>query len=40
MRAKNAAHNGAIGAGASTTFGFVGTSNGTNSVPTPTCRAA
>jgi endo-1,4-beta-xylanase len=40
VSAKNADHNGAIGAGASTTFGFVGTSNGTNSVPSPTCRAA
>jgi endo-1,4-beta-xylanase len=39
VSAKNAAYNGAIGAGASTTFGFVGTSNGTNPVPTPTCGA-
>ncbi len=40
VSARNAAHNGSIAAGANTTFGFVGTSNGTNSAPSPTCRAA
>jgi endo-1,4-beta-xylanase len=39
VSAKNVAHNGAIGAGSSTTFGFVGSSNGTDSVPAVTCTA-
>ena len=39
VSAGNTAYNGAIGVGASTTFGFVGTWNGTNSAPSPTCRA-
>ncbi|MDW5323987.1 CotH kinase family protein [Plantactinospora sp. KLBMP9567] len=40
VTATNAAHNGALGTGASTTFGFLGTWNGTNSLPTPTCTAS
>jgi endo-1,4-beta-xylanase len=40
VTARNTSYNGAIGAGASTTFGFVGSSSGTNSVPTPVCGAA
>ena len=31
---RNAAYNGALGAGASTTFGFTGTRSGQNTVPT------
>ncbi|WP_344131223.1 cellulose binding domain-containing protein, partial [Luedemannella flava] len=34
---RNASYNGTLGAGASTTFGFLGTWNGTNSAPTVTC---
>jgi endo-1,4-beta-xylanase len=39
VSAKNVSHNGAIGAGSSTTFGFVGSSNGVDSVPTLSCSA-
>jgi endo-1,4-beta-xylanase len=35
--ARNANYNGSLGAGSSTTFGFVGTWNGTNSTPSPSC---
>ncbi|KAB1128673.1 beta-mannosidase, partial [Micromonospora sp. AMSO12t] len=35
--ARNAEHNGSLAPGASTTFGFLGSWSGTNSVPTPTC---
>ncbi|WP_203934998.1 cellulose binding domain-containing protein, partial [Virgisporangium ochraceum] len=34
---RNVSHNGSLGAGASTSFGFNGTWSGTNSVPTLTC---
>ncbi|WP_329787586.1 lytic polysaccharide monooxygenase [Lentzea sp. DG1S-22] len=37
ITARNAAHNGSVGAGASTTFGFV--ASGTAGTPTPTCTA-
>ncbi|MGI5216211.1 cellulose binding domain-containing protein, partial [Plantactinospora sp. CA-290183] len=40
VTAANAGHNGALAAGASTEFGFVGSWTGTNTVPTPTCTAA
>jgi endoglucanase len=36
---RNAAHNGSLGAGTSTTFGFNGTWSGTNSIPTLTCTS-
>ncbi|WP_433364414.1 cellulose binding domain-containing protein [Actinoplanes sp. CA-142083] len=36
----NESWNGNLGAGASTTFGFLGTWNGTNSVPSVTCTAS
>jgi poly(3-hydroxybutyrate) depolymerase len=36
----NETYNGNVAAGASTTFGFLGTWNGTNSVPATTCTAA
>ncbi|GAA1746518.1 cellulose binding domain-containing protein [Luedemannella helvata] len=37
VTASNAAWNGSLPAGATTTFGFIGTWNGTNSVPTVSC---
>ncbi|BCL17300.1 cellulase family glycosylhydrolase [Micromonospora sagamiensis] len=37
--ARNMAYNGSLGAGASTTFGFIGAGNGTNSRPTLSCTA-
>ncbi|MEE6261012.1 CotH kinase family protein [Plantactinospora sonchi] len=40
VTATNAAHNGALGAAASTTFGFIGSWTGTNSLPTLTCTAS
>jgi mannan endo-1,4-beta-mannosidase len=40
VTAKNAGYNGGLGAGASTSFGFQGSWNGTNSVPATTCTAA
>jgi len=39
VTAKNVGYNGAVGAGATTMFGFLGTSNGTNSVPSAACTA-
>jgi endoglucanase len=36
---RNVAHNGSLGAGATTTFGFNGTWNGTNTTPTLTCTS-
>jgi mannan endo-1,4-beta-mannosidase len=33
-------YNGSLAAGASTTFGFLGSWNGTNSVPALTCTAS
>jgi mannan endo-1,4-beta-mannosidase len=39
VTADNVSYNGALGAGASTTFGFIASANSTNSVPTPTCTA-
>ncbi len=38
VTATNLSYNGRLGAGASTTFGFTGTWNGTNSVPVLTCQ--
>ena len=40
VTARNVGYNGAIGAGGSTTFGFLGSWNGTNSVPTVSCTAS
>ncbi|NYH45312.1 hypothetical protein HNR22_005039 [Micromonospora jinlongensis] len=40
VTARNVAYNGALGAGASTTFGFLGSSTGTPSAPTLTCTAS
>lgn len=39
VTARNEAWNGALAAGASVTFGFLGTWNGRNSVPVLTCAA-
>ena len=39
VTATNVAYNGSLGAGASTTFGFLGTWNGTNTAPSVTCTA-
>jgi lytic cellulose monooxygenase (C4-dehydrogenating) len=39
VTARNASYNGSLGAGASSSFGFIGAWNGTNSVPVPTCTA-
>jgi cellulose 1,4-beta-cellobiosidase len=39
VTAANAAWNGALGAGASTSFGFIGSWNGTNSAPSLSCVA-
>ena len=39
VTARNVNYNGNVGAGASTTFGFLGSWNGTNSVPTLSCTA-
>ncbi|MCW3843453.1 cellulase family glycosylhydrolase [Micromonospora yasonensis] len=38
--ARNMDYNGRLGAGASTTFGFLGSWNGTNAVPAVTCTAS
>ncbi|MGB2572269.1 cellulase family glycosylhydrolase [Micromonospora citrea] len=38
--ARNVDYNGRLGAGASTSFGFIGSWNGTNSVPAVTCAAS
>ncbi len=40
VTATNLSWNGALGAGANTSFGFLGSWNGTNSVPTLTCTAS
>jgi endo-1,4-beta-xylanase len=41
VTARNVSYNGNLGAGATTTFGFLGSWNGTNSVPSPiTCSAS
>ncbi|MBU2668972.1 cellulase family glycosylhydrolase [Actinoplanes bogorensis] len=40
VTARNVSYNGSLGAGATTQFGFLGSWNGTNSVPTLTCAAA
>nr|WP_307813514.1 CotH kinase family protein [Micromonospora luteifusca] len=39
VTARNVVYNGALGAGSSTTFGFLGSSTGTLSTPTLTCSA-
>ncbi len=39
VAARNMSYNGSLGAGVSTTFGFIGTWNGTNSRPTLACTA-
>ncbi|MDG4766812.1 cellulase family glycosylhydrolase [Solwaraspora sp. WMMD406] len=39
VSATNVSYNGNLGAGQSTTFGFIGSWNGTNSVPTVNCTA-
>ncbi|GAA4730999.1 cellulase family glycosylhydrolase [Phytohabitans rumicis] len=39
VTARNVSYNGSLGAGASTTFGFIGSWNGTNGVPTLSCSA-
>jgi len=39
VTARNVSYNGSLGAGAGTTFGFIGSWNGINSVPTLTCAA-
>jgi mannan endo-1,4-beta-mannosidase len=38
--ARNVSYNGGLGAGASTTFGFLGSSTGTNGVPAVSCAAS
>jgi mannan endo-1,4-beta-mannosidase len=40
VTARNVAYNGTVAAGASTAFGFLGSWNGTNAVPSATCTAA
>ena len=40
VTATNVAHNGLLPAGASTTFGFLGTWNGANNAPSVTCTAS
>ena len=40
VTATNVAHNGSLPAGGSTTFGFLGTWNGSNNVPNVTCTAS
>ncbi|GIJ24559.1 cellulase family glycosylhydrolase [Micromonospora lutea] len=40
VTARNVDYNGRLGAGASTTFGFLGSWNGTNSAPAVTCTAS
>jgi cellulase/cellobiase CelA1 len=40
VTATNAAHNGSLGAGASTNFGFIGSWTGANNLPTVTCTAS
>ncbi|PMR61574.1 beta-mannosidase, partial [Verrucosispora sp. ts21] len=40
VTARNVDYNGRLGAGASTSFGFIGGWAGTNSVPTVTCTAS
>ncbi|MDG4798880.1 cellulase family glycosylhydrolase [Micromonospora sp. WMMD1082] len=40
VTARNVDHNGRLGAGASASFGFLGSWNGTNSAPTVTCTAS
>lgn len=40
VTARNVAYNGALGAGASTAFGFLGSSSGTPSTPALTCTAS
>jgi mannan endo-1,4-beta-mannosidase len=40
VTARNASYNGNLAAGTSTTFGFIGTWNGTNSAPTVSCTAS
>ncbi|MGC4805562.1 lytic polysaccharide monooxygenase auxiliary activity family 9 protein [Micromonospora sp. DT233] len=39
VTARNVAHNGTLAAGGKATFGFLGSSTGTNTAPTPTCTA-
>ena len=39
VTARNVSYNGTLAAGASTTFGFLGSWRGTNSVPAVTCTA-
>jgi mannan endo-1,4-beta-mannosidase len=40
VTARNMSYNGSVAAGATTTFGFLGSWNGTNSVPTASCTAS
>lgn len=40
VTARNVSYNGSLGAGASTTFGFLGSWTGSNAVPAATCTAA
>jgi mannan endo-1,4-beta-mannosidase len=39
VTARNLSYNGSVAAGASTTFGFLGTWTGTNGIPTASCVA-
>jgi mannan endo-1,4-beta-mannosidase len=39
VTARNVSYNGSLAAATSTTFGFLGSWNGTNSVPTVSCTA-
>ena len=40
VTARNVSYNGSLAAGANTTFGFLGSWNGTNSAPTLSCTAS
>ena len=39
VTARNVDYNGSLGAGGSTTFGFIGSQTGSNAVPTLSCAA-
>ena len=40
VTARNVSYNGALGAGASATFGFLASWTGANTAPTPACTAS
>jgi mannan endo-1,4-beta-mannosidase len=40
VTARNVSYNGSLGAGAATSFGFLGSQNGTNAAPAVSCTAS